>query len=229
MRTYEDSRELAKTIVEVGTRMDKGMAALITDMNQPLGRNAGNALEIIETVEALAGKGSDDLMEVTMALCAQMLVLCNKAEDHSDAVNSLKGHIDSGAALEKFKEMVKLHGGDPQSIDDVSRLPSARIKKEYSAPQNGYLAEVDAEKIGKACVILGAGRSKTDDKIDFAVGISGIPKTGDYAEEKQPLLTIHANDEKRLDEAMKLVEEAFSFSEEPVTPPKFIKETILPG
>ncbi len=228
MRTYEDSQELARTIVDVGARMGKNTASLITDMNQPLGQTAGNALEVIETVQALSGDGPDDLMEVTLSLCAQMLILAGKAEHHADAVRILNRHIESGAALERFKQMVECHGGDPKTLDDVSRLPSAEIKKPYPAPQSGYLSEVDAESIGKACVVLGAGRSRTEDTVDFAVGVSGLLKIGDKVGQDQPLLTLHANDEKRLEEATRLVAEAFTFSQEPVKPPALIKDTVLP-
>lgn len=222
MKTTDDARELARTMVEIGNRMGKKMAAPITDMNQPLGCTAGNAVEIAETIAALKGQGPADLMTVTMHLTAQMLVLCRKAETLDDAMTMLRGHIDSGAAFERFKKMVVLHGGRADVIDNPSLLPTASTKSTYKSLQAGYVAGVDAEQIGKACVVLGAGRRQTTDTVDHAVGVTGIVKIGDSVDESDPLLTIHANDSDRLVEAERLLTDAFTFSQSPPDKPNLI-------
>ncbi|MBN1270089.1 MAG: thymidine phosphorylase [Kiritimatiellae bacterium] len=228
MKTLVDAQELASNMVEVGHRMGKGMAALITDMNQPLGHCAGNSLEVIESVQVLSGKGSDDLVEITMALGARMLVLAGRAPDQVTALGTLQGHLASGAALEKFREMVRLHGGDPRVINDFGRLPAARIRKPLPAPQDGYVAGVNAELIGKACLLLGAGRTKTDDIVDPAVGVSDLAKVGFMVDRGQPLAVLHANDEARLSAAEQLAAQAFTFSMEPLPAAQLVTETILP-
>ncbi len=228
MKTYEDAQELARTIVHVGTRMNKGMAALITDMNQPLGRAAGNSVEVIESVQALQGNGAPDLMEVTLALCAQMLLLAKLADSKEDAMTQLQKQIDSGAAFERFKQMVELQGGDPKALDDFSRLPTASIQEAYPAPRGGTVTAVSAEAIGRAVVLLGGGRAKTDDQVDHAVGITGLCKVGDPVEADAPLCTLHASDQGKLAEARALLDEAFTVSDEDVTPEPLIKEVIIP-
>jgi len=228
MKTQDDARELARTMVEVGTRMGKDMAAMLTDMNEPLGRCAGNGLEVLESIECLSGKGPADLMEVTLALCARMLQLGGKAASEAEALKRLKTHIGSGAALQKFREMVSLQSGDPAVIDDPGKLPQASIQEDYPSPKEGFLSRVDAETVGKAVLVLGAGRRKTDDRVEVAVGVSGLAKVGEAVEKGQSLLTLHANDTGRLAEAKEMLKEAFSFSDQPVQRSPLIHEVILP-
>ncbi len=228
MKTIEDARELATCMVRVGSRMGKGMAALITNMNQPLGHTAGNALEIKETIDTLAGNGPDDLMEVTMALAARMLVLAKTVKNQAEALGNLHNNLSSGAALAKFREMVELHGGDPSVIDDPSKLPSAKVQKPVTASTAGNIQGVNAGSIGKACLLLGAGRTRTDDSVDPAVGVSDIAKIGDAVEAGELLATIHANDEGQLVEAERLVSEAFLIDDQPVPLAHLIADTVLP-
>ena len=224
MRTVADATQ---SMVRVGKAMNKGMVALLTDMNQPLGRTAGNALEIIESMECLQGQYADeDLMNITMALTAEMLVLGKKAATTEEAVGILKKIIASGAAFAKFKEMAALHGADVSALDDLSKLPKASIVKPFPAPAAGVLAKVDAESIGRAVLVLGGGRQKTDDKIDYGVGTSGLAKIGDQVEKGQPLVVVHANSEEKLAQAMAYVEKAFEISAQPVAAPKPIVARI---
>lgn len=226
MKTLDQARALAKTMVEIGSRMNRKMEAIITDMNQPLGRTAGNSLEIIETIEALKGNGPDDLMTVTLELTASMLILTGKAPDRETAINKLKQHINSGAAFNKFREMVKLQGGSTGAIDTPSLLPSANIQTEYTSTTEGYITDVDADAIGRACILLGAGRSSVDDKIDPAAGVSNILKIGQSVKKGTTLLTIHANDSSKEQEARTLLDKAFKISAEPVTAPELIVERM---
>ena len=227
MRTIEDATALAESMVRVGKAMNKGMVALLTDMNQPLGRTAGNALEIIESMECLQGKhAGEDLMNITLALTAEMLVLGGKATNTIEALEILNAKIESGKAFEKFKEMAALHGADVGALDDLTQLPQASILREYKSPGAGFLSKVDAESIGRAVLVLGGGRQKTDDQIDYAVGTSGLAKIGDEVQEGQPLVTLHANSEEKLAQAMTYIEQAFELSDTPVTAPEAVVSRI---
>ncbi len=227
MRTVEDATALAQSMVRVGKAMNKGMVALLTDMNQPLGRTAGNALEIIESMECLQGRhAGEDLMNITLALTAEMLVLGKKAANTEEAAAILKKIIASGAAFAKFKEMAALHGADISALDDLSTLPQASIVRPYPAPAAGFLTKVDAESIGRAVLVLGGGRQKTDDVIDYGVGTSGLAKIGDPVAKGQPLVTIHANSPEKLAQAMAYIEQAFAIADKPVAAPKPIVARI---
>lgn len=228
MKSVEHAQDLARNMVEVGTRMGKGMAALITEMNQPLGHAAGNALEVVECIETLKGSGPEDLVELTMALASRMLILAGRAVDHVEALGILQNHIRSGRALEVFQQMVALHGGDPAAIEDPSRLPTSKIEEPVPAPRAGCVVSVDADLIGRGCVVLGAGRTKTEDKVDHAVGVSGIAKVGGRVEKGAPLAVIHANDSASLGAARSMVEEAFVIGDDAVSPPPLVTDMILP-
>jgi len=226
MKTLESARDLARTMVEIGRRVGKRTVAVITDMNQPLGRMVGNALEIVETVQALRGKGPRDLMEVTLELGAHMLTLTGRARSHMEAFAALQRELASGAAWERLKTMVRLHGGRAEVLDTPEQLLTARLQVAVPAPRTGYVADVDAELIGKACVVLGAGRQKVEDTVDPAVGVANLAKIGARIEEGQPLLVLHANDEAKLNTARGLVQSAFRFAANPVVPPKLVVEVV---
>ncbi len=228
MKTREKADHLARNMVEVGTRMGKKVNALITDMNQPLGRSAGNAVEVVEAVESLQGKGPDDLMQLTLYLSARMLILADRVNDTEEALEMLNGHIQSGEAFHKFKHMVASHGGDPNAIVDLSRLPEAESRHPLPAPTDGHVAEVDADLIGRGIQLLGAGRMKTEDTVDHAVGISQLVKVGERVTKGNAVLTIHANPASKLNEAQTLFEQAIVIVPEPVDPVPLINELILP-
>lgn len=226
MRTQKDARALALSMVRVGKAMKKGMAALITDMNQPLGRTAGNALEVIESIETLQGKGPRDLTDITLAFAEEMMIQGKVTKSRAQARAQLEEALADGSAFNRFRQMVELQGGDVRVIDNPTLLPQARIKEGYPAPAGGYVALADAESIGKACVVLGAGRTRTDEAVDFAVGVSGILKIGEPVKKGQPLLTLHANDEKRLADAKALLKTAFKVTKARPRTPKLILERI---
>ena len=227
MRTVEDATALAQSMVRVGKAMNKGMVALLTDMNQPLGRTAGNALEIIESVECLRGlRNGGDLMNITFELGAEMLLLGKKAASIPAARAALVRIVDSGAAFEKFKEMAALQGAIVDALDDLSKLPRAALAKPFPAPASGYLAKVDAESIGRAVLVLGGNRQKTDDIIDYGVGTSSLAKIGDQVEKGQPLVVVHANSQDKLAQAMAYVEKAFEIADAPVPAPRPIVDRI---
>ena len=228
MKTREQARALAESLVRVGACLGKGVAALITDMEQPLGCAAGHALEVMESVQTLQGKGPTDLTEITILLGIRMLMLAGKTKDEAKARDLLVKNLLSGAAFETFKRMVTLQGGDSRALDNFSLLPTARLKEQRPSPRGGFVGEVNAERLGKACALLGAGRTKTDDTVDFAVGFSDLIKEGMSVEKGQPLVTIHANDKAKLAEARPLIESAFKIANWKPAERPLVYETILP-
>lgn len=227
MKTEEEAETLARTMVEVGTQMGKAVEALLTDMNQPLGRCVGNALEVRESVEVLSGSGAEDLLELTLTLGSRMLMLAGKEEKESRARVRLEESLKKGKALEVFRSMISLHGGNADVCDDAGLLPQARYKEEVSAGEAGIVVGVDAEAIGRACVLLGAGRSKVEDSVDPSVGISDLVKCGERVGEGQPLAIIHANDPALLDQARPLVEEAFQLSGQPPPTQSLVRKIVV--
>lgn len=226
MKTLDSARELAASLVSTGARMGRKTSALLTDMNQPLGGAVGNTLEVIETVQSLKGRGPEDLMTVTMALAAEMLVLSEKAGSVEEAEAMLKQALHSGTAYGKFVRMVELHGGSTSHIENTGLFAQAGIKRAYRAESDGYVAEVDAEKIGRAGILLGGGRRIVTDKIDPAVGFTNIAKIGTKVKRGDILLVLHANDNERLEEAIPLIEETYAISAEKTEKVRLITERV---
>lgn len=226
MKTLDDARALAVSMINVGKAMNKKVSAIITDMNQPLGQTAGNALEVIESVETLRGRGPADLVDLTVLFAAEMISLVHPVKDMKALDAELRQKLNNGEALARFRDMVRLQHGDVKAIDDLSRLPRAKLVEQFSAPHAGYVTEVNADAIGRTCIVLGAGRKRTEDPVDFAVGISDLVKIGDKVAKGDPLLMIHANDKHKLEEAEKLLDQAFRFSATPVSPSPAVLETL---
>jgi pyrimidine-nucleoside phosphorylase len=213
MKNEKDAAFLAELMVETGERMGKQVVALITDMDQPLGRMIGNALEVIEVVEILRGAGPEDLRQLCLELAGWMLHLGGVAATVADGKKQSEKLIASGQALDKFRQMVELQGGAPQSIDDPKRLPQARHTMILSSPKNGYLASLQCEQVGTACVILGGGRERKEDSVDPAVGIVLHKKVGDAVATGEPLATIHYNAEALAARARQILEESYKISD----------------
>ena len=226
MKRIEDARELGQTLVEIGTRMGKRMIALITDMNAPIGATVGNALEVQETLDGLAGNGSPELMSITMALTSEMLMLSGRATHMRQATHELQGLIESGTAYSRFHEMVTLHGG---VADIADGLPSAHIQEPLLAQSDGVVHAVDADGVGRACMVLGAGRSRVDADVDPAVGIADIAPIGTECKKGDVLATLHANSELQYQEALKFMSKAFTLGTHSPTERKLILERITPG
>jgi pyrimidine-nucleoside phosphorylase/thymidine phosphorylase len=191
MKTLPDARTLARTLSAIGRSMGKRVTALLTAMDEPLGHAVGNALEVAEAVEILRGGGPADLREVTVVLAAEMLLLGGAAEDPAAAREAVEASIADGRGLAKLAEIVSAQGGDPEAIRDPGRLPRAPSVRDVPAPASGFVSAIDAEAIGLACVALGAGRARVDDRIDPAVGIVVHRKVGDRVDRGEPLCTIH--------------------------------------
>jgi pyrimidine-nucleoside phosphorylase len=191
----EDGLDLAETMVQLGEDRDCPTVALLTAMDRPLGHACGNALEVVESIEALRGDGPEDLMELVYRLGAEMLVLAG-AEDDLDAARAhLERRVASGEALEKFREIVTAQGGDAGVLDDVTGLPSAPVVETYEAAADGFVLAVEPRGIGEAIVAMGGGRRTMEDEIDPAVGFEIPVKPGDHVERGQPIAAIHARDE----------------------------------
>jgi len=209
MKKEEDAVALAHLLVETGTRMGKKVVALVTDMNQPLGRSVGNALEVEECLEILRGGGPEDLRELCLDLSAWMLYLGERVSTLAEGKTLAAEMIASGRALGKFCEVIRLQGGDPSAAQDPSRLPRARHRIGVPSRRAGYVASIRCEQIGIASCVLGGGRERKEDAIDPAVGLVVHKKIGDPVQPGELLCTLHYNSDARLAEARGLVQEAY--------------------
>ncbi|GEL70694.1 pyrimidine-nucleoside phosphorylase [Myxococcus virescens] len=226
MKRDEDARTLAKTMIGLGAEMGKKVVALLTDMDQPLGRKVGNALEVIEAVDMLRGNAPEDYTEVTYALTAEMLVLGKKAATVEEAREKLRKVVEDGSAVRKLKEIVQVQGGDPRSIDDYSLLPQAKATVDVVAPRDGFVTGIDTEGVGLAAVALGAGRQRTDSKIDPAVGFTLLKKSGESVKQGEPLVRVHYNDAAPLENVKARLLAAYRFGDvAPVARP-LIRERV---
>lgn len=218
MKKEEDAAFLAELMVETGQRLGKKVVALITDMNQPLGRAVGNALEVIECVDVLNGKGPEDLRELCLVLCAWMFLLGGTVSNLEHGRRLAEEMILSGKAKEKFREMIRLQGGNSAVVDDTSPdayysrlLPRAKYYVDIWSPASGFVTGINCEKIGTACVLLGGGRKTKEDSIDHAVGILVNSKIGDPVRTgRTPLCTVLHNSEERFEQARQLILEAYT-------------------
>ena len=217
MKTLEDAESLAHAMVRIGNNVGRNTMAIISDMNQPLGRAIGNALELQEAIDTLKGQGPKDLTELVLTLGSQMVVLANKAETLEEARALLIEAINSGAALEKFKTFIKNQGGDETVIDHPERLPQAQYQIEYKAKKSVYVTELVSNDIGVASMMLGAGRLTKEDDIDLAVGIVLNKKIGDKVEEGESLLTIHSN-RQDVDDVVKKLDSSITIADHVVSP-----------
>ena len=228
MKRKEDALALARAMVAVGRAAGKPVVAQLTAMDEPLGRCAGHTTEVIESIECLRGRGPADLMEVTYALTGHMLVLGGVARDQADARTRMDAALADGSALGKFRAMCEAQGGDPRVIDDFSRLPTARLRRELraGADAHGYVAEVDALKCGHAIMALGGGRAAVTDKVDHAVGLSDLIKVGEPASPGTRLCTIHANDETKAAAAEHMLRSAIRFTPTRPVPVPLVQEVV---
>ncbi len=226
MKTLDDSRRLARSLVDTGLRVGKRMSALITDMNQPLGRWAGNAVEVAESVATLRGEGPADLEALSVELAAEMIRLAGLAPDIDAARGVARRQIATGRALEVFARCIEFHGGDPRVTESDQHLPRAARRHVVTAPQAGWVAQLDAEAVGMTIVVLGGGRLRKEDGIDPAVGVRLHRKIGDRVEAGEPLAEIQYNDAARFDDARRRVETAYIIAEAPVEAPALIRERL---
>ena len=230
MKKEEDAVHLAELMVETGERMGKQMVALITNMDQPLGRMVGNALEVQECIEVMHGEGPADLRELCLHLAAWMFYLGGTSKTVADGKQLSSEIIASGKAFERFRQMVELQGGDISTIDDPTRLPSADHRVDVPSSSAGYVTEIFCEQIGTACVILGGGRERKEDSVDPAVGIVVHKKIGDKVALGEALCTIHCHSDAQALRARKLLEESYRITTAPPAhKPSLIHRVIHKG
>lgn len=216
MKTPEEAETLAKEMVAIGTACGRRVCALITDMDRPLGNAIGNALEVEEALEVLSGKGPEDLREVCLSLASEMLSLCN-GWSREQARKEAETALQCGKAFSKFEEWIKRQGGNLYTFKEA-RAAKSVASWEVLAPQSGYLAEMDAEKIGISAMLLGAGRATKTDVIDYDAGILLMNKTGDYVEKGAVIARLFATDPSRFENAEKAFLDALTFGESPAEP-----------
>ncbi|GED66584.1 pyrimidine-nucleoside phosphorylase [Brevibacillus reuszeri] len=212
MKSIEEAETLARAMVAIGSQVGRKTVAVISDMNQPLGFAVGNALEVKEAVETLAGRGPSDLTELALSIGSRMLVLGGLVQSVEEGRSRLQEIMSTGMAVEKLAQMVEAQGGNKQDVYDLTRLPQATITHTITAEQDGYVAEIDAEAVGHASVGLGAGRLTKEMPIDLAVGLVLKKKRGDEVRKGDVLLTIYANEQKLLQNALHELEGAIALS-----------------
>ncbi|KMY54669.1 MULTISPECIES: pyrimidine-nucleoside phosphorylase [Bacillaceae] len=225
MKTLEDSRELAKAMVNIGNNVGRKTMAIISDMSQPLGFAIGNALEVKEAIDTLKGEGPEDLTELCLVLGSHMVYASGKADSLEDARQLLIKLMNNGEALDKFKLFIEAQGGDSSVVDQPERLPQAKYKIELPAKEDGWVAEIIADHVGTAAMWLGAGRATKDSQIDLAVGIMLNKKIGESVKAGESLATIYSNQEE-IEQVKEELYRSILLSQEQVAPPILIHEEI---
>ena len=226
MKTRDDARRLARSLVGIGNANGVRTEAVLTAMDQPLGRAVGNSLEVIESIETLKGRGPEDLEALSVALAARMIRLGGGAANDREAESKVRAALTSGRGLDKFRQMIAEQGGEARVVDDYHRLPSAGNRHIVAADRSGYVNRLDAEGIGRATMLLGAGRERVEDRIDFGVGAVVKAKCGEWVKAGEPVIELHFRDLSSLQPALDLVQSACEISEKPPLPQTVILETI---
>lgn len=226
MKTEEDARRLAEGLTRVGRLAGRRCAAVITDMDQPLGCAVGNAVEVKEALSVLRGESRGDLLELCLTLGGCMMAEAGVARSMEEARQTLLETIENGSALEKLAQMVEAQGGDSRAVYDPSLLPEAAVKREVPAERSGYVRHIQAERVGLVSMHLGGGRATKEDSIDLSVGVVLNKKVGDRVEAGESLGVIHAPNEEKAGEAAALLRACFKLSREPVETPAFIKAIL---
>jgi len=226
MKREEDAVELAEVMVETGKRMGKRVVALITDMEQPLGRAAGHSTEIIECIEVLRGGGPEDLRDLSVELSAWMFYLGERTATLHQGRKLASEMIASGAAVRKFRDGIRLQGGDERVVDEPDRLPAARFHVDVVSDAEGFVTGTDGQQLGIALAMLGGGRENKEDAIDHAVGLEFHKRIGDRVEKGEPLVSIHYNASQRLNDAKELIAKSLLIGEIAPTQRPLIRRVI---
>lgn len=229
MPTIETATELAQTMVDIGVDAGKRMVAVVSDMNQPLGVTAGNALEAREAIETLQGKGPEDFREHCLVIASHMLTLSpfSGYQTVAEARAAAEKSIADGSALDKLRIMIEAQGGDTKQVDDPRLLPQTKYQKVIESSRSGYVAHINARGIGEIVVELGGGRKKKGDAIDYAVGVETLCVVGDQIAVGEPLFRVHANDEAQLETALQKIEQqVLTISDQTVEPLPLFYATI---
>jgi thymidine phosphorylase len=228
MKSEADSLRLAESLVDIGNRAGVRTEALVTTMDAPLGRAVGNAIEIIESIDTLKGRGPADLEELSLLLAARMLVAGGLASEEGEALGRVRASLDSGAALEVFRRVVERQGGNPRIIDDYDLLPTATARETVRAQRAGYLQKVDAERIGRASLALGAGRDRVEAAIDPGAGIIVRALPGEWVDRGQTIVELLHNEAANIEAAHVLASEAIEIGDGAPTIRQVVLERIGP-
>jgi pyrimidine-nucleoside phosphorylase len=226
MKTRDQARVLARALVDIGRASGVATEAIVTDMEAPLGRAVGNALEVAECLDVLRGEGPADLESLSVLLAARMLILAGLETDETAASARARAALRSGAALEKFRQIVENQGGDPRALDDPGRLPSAPGRDPIRAPRSGFVAAIRAWPVGDASARLGAGRARLDDAIDHGVGLEVLAPPGTAVRTGDAVLLVHHRGGRGLDEARVLLAGAVTIADEPPAARPLVLERI---
>lgn len=216
MKDLNQAIQLAKTMKKIGELAQKETVCVVTSMEEPLGKAVGNALEVIEAIQALKGNMTEDVQEVVLTLGAHMMMLANRGNDIEENKEKMLEQIQSGGALKKLKELIQIQGGDVSYVENIELLPKAKYVMPVLATKCGYVKALDAKSIGEISMHLGAGRMKKEDSIDPAVGIVLEKKIGDYVKENEILAYVHTNNEEKGQEAVKQLLDCYQIVEEKV-------------
>ncbi len=221
-----DARRLAQMMVGIGRRVDKRVQALITDMNQPLGYAVGNALEVMEVSQTLMNQGPPDLTRLSLELAARMIFLAKITPTLEEARHLAVNKLVDGSGYRKFKQVIQAQGGNPQALDKFELLPNATGMREIASPRAGYISAIEAEDVGRASTLLGAGRDRKDDRIDPAVGVILEVKVGEKVDAGAVLCRLYYTNEEHVEEASELVEGAFHVSSQKAEDRELILEVV---
>ncbi|MDF2503815.1 pyrimidine-nucleoside phosphorylase [Clostridium sp.] len=225
MKSLDKARDLAETMVEIGKSLNRKTIAVITNMDQPLGHEVGNANEVREAIKVLKGKGAEDETTVALTIASYMTILGGAFKDFDSAYRSLNNIIKSGKAIEKLKEFIKIQGGNCDIVDNPEKLPNAKYNIEIIAKEKGYISAIKADSIGVAAMLLGAGRKTKEDKIDFAAGITIVKKYGEKVKKDDVICVLHTNME-NCTEAKIMAESAFKINKDKPEDIKYIYDVI---
>jgi pyrimidine-nucleoside phosphorylase len=226
MKDEQDSLRLCRAMVALGEQTGRPTVGIISSMDQPLGRTVGNSLEIIESIEALKGKGPEDIMQVTYALGFCMLQVAGKKINYAEASGMFEEAIASGRALEVFRRFIAAQGGDPRACDDYSLLPAGSHQMEFIAPASGFIAAIDSFSIGMAAIDTGAGRRKKDDVIGFGSGFVFRAKLGDRVEKGQSIVTVHSDRPEQMPAVLERLGRAIQIGPRSVAKPKMVSYLV---
>lgn len=226
MEKFNDALKLAQTMVSIGKNCGKKTLALITDMNQPLGEYVGNALEIYQAIKILKNEGPKDITELVVYESAKMLLLAGIEKKFDSARKKVVSKIISGEALEKFKQMIEHQKGETKVVDKPELLLQAKYYEPVLSEKAGYITYINTKQIGICCCILGAGREKITDKIDYFVGFKIVKKLNDYVEKNEPLLYVYYNDKFKFEKIKKLILSSYKISSKKIKQPKLIYKEI---
>jgi len=226
MKTDDEALELARIMIDLAKSLDKNAAGVISDMNQPLGRAVGNALEVKEAIDTLKGRGPADFASHCLTVASQMLLLTGKAQSEEEARSKLEGLLNSGEALGQLEVLVRAQEGDPAPIANQALLPQAPVARTVVSPEEGYISQLDALAVGLTAADLGAGRNRKGEPVDHAVGIVLHRKIGDHVKRGEELCTIHARSSEDAERAEASLLEAYAWEKHPIEPPPLVHRIV---